>query len=167
MDTATLALALLQALGATIGAVGAVAGELFYFRAIRDGRIDEAEKAHLRGIAAALRLGMLVLLVASIGLVLVEYVSGAPAQPAFTLAYWVEMILVLLIIFFSWALSRKKVPFALGSGAAFAAWWVIALMVYGQLGFTSLGSALAVYVVSTAVIAAVLAYLRMLALPKR
>ncbi|MDO8623793.1 MAG: hypothetical protein Q7R54_00325 [bacterium] len=153
--------ALIQAVGAVIGAGGSVFAEIFYFRAIRDGYIDEAERAHLRVIATALRWGMMALLLSSIGLVLVDFIYVVPTQPALTSAYWVEMALALIVIGASWALSRKRISFHLGSAAAFTGWWLIALLVFGRLPALGFGAALALYAVSTVVIAIVLSYARM------
>ncbi len=155
-------LAILQAVGAVIGAGGSVVGELFYLRAIQDGYIDGAERAHLRIIAAALRWGMIILLLADIGLVLAAYVTGAALQPAFSTPYWIQSVLALIIIAASWGLSRRRIPFWFGSGASFAAWWYIALLDLGRLPTLTFGSSLAYYALAAAIIMAVLAYARML-----
>jgi hypothetical protein len=154
--------ALLQAIGAIIGAGGSVVGELAYLKAMQDQRIDHAEAAHLRLIARALRWGMGLVLVGSIGLVVLDYGYGAVLQPALTSGYWLEMTLVLLIITASWALSRRRIAFWLGSSAAFAAWWYLALLDLGMAPALGYGASLAVYVLATAIIAAILSYARML-----
>lgn len=153
---------LVQAAGAVIGAGGAVFAEIFYVRAIQDGKIDDAERAHLRVVADALRWGMLILLVGSIGLVLTDFVYLVPVQPALSHAYWIEMGLAFAIIFFSWALSKKVIGFSLGSAGVFAGWWLLALLVLGRLPDVGFGAAVALYIVSTAIISAFLMYARML-----
>jgi low affinity Fe/Cu permease len=72
------------------------------------------------------------------------------------------MALALSIIFFSWALSRHVLDFALGSSAVFVGWWFLALLVFGRLPPLGFGEAVALYIVATAIIAALLAYARML-----
>jgi hypothetical protein len=57
MATLIFALITLQALGAVVGAVSAVWGEIAYITAMRDEKIDHAEMLHLRSIAAGLRVG--------------------------------------------------------------------------------------------------------------
>jgi hypothetical protein len=76
------------------------------------------------------------------------------------------MLLALLIIGIAWALSRRRVPFALGSAAIFTAWWFLAFLTIGQLPMLTFGSAVALLVVATAIFYAVLQYARMLALRK-
>ena len=161
MSFLLLIFALIQAAGAMIGAGGSVFAEIFYVRAMRDGYLDGAERAHLRIVASALRWGMLALLLASIGLVLVNFIYALPTQPAVTHVYWIEMFLALAIIGASWALSRKRVSFALGSAAVFTGWWFVALLVFGRLPDLGFGAALAFYVVVTGVVSVILAYARM------
>lgn len=155
-------LATLQATGAVIGAGGAVWAELYYFKAMKDGHVSKAERAHLAIIAHTLRVGMMLLLLSSIGLVLAAFIAESPAQPALSPSYWTEMALALLIITVSWALSRNRISFVLGSAAGFTAWWFIVLLALGQMNALSFGASLASYVVATAVIMLILSYARML-----
>jgi uncharacterized membrane protein len=94
--------------------------------------------------------------------VITDFVYYLPVQPALTHAYWVEMGLASAIIFFSWALSRKFVRFVLASAAIFTGWWFLAFLVFGRLPEISFGAAIALYVVTTAIITAALSYARIL-----
>ena len=75
-------LVLCQALGAFVGTFTAIWSELVYIRAMRDGKIDTAERAHLDVIAKGLRFGMTLLLLSSFALVVVDYELKLPLQPA-------------------------------------------------------------------------------------
>jgi hypothetical protein len=156
-----------QALGALSGAGTAIWGELAYIRAMKDGKLDTAERTHLHIIANGLRFGMTLLLLASLGLVIVAYLLEGVVQPALTASYWIFMALALLIVGISWALSLKHISFSLGSAIAFTAWWFLAYLTFGLLPAHSFGSALALFVVLTAIIYAVLHYVRLFALHKR
>jgi len=162
MNTLLIIFSLTQAIGALIGAGGSIFAEIFYVRAIQDGKIDDAERAHLGVIAEGLRWGMLALLVGSIGLVLTDFVYLVPVQPASTHVYWVEMGLAFAVIFFSWSLSRRVIGFTIASAAVFSGWWFLALLVMGRLPSLSFGAAFGVYLVATAVVAALLTYARVL-----
>lgn len=153
-----------QALGACIGAGTAVWAEVAFIRAMRDGKIDIAERAHLRFIAHGLRFGMTLLLLASLALVIAAYALGWALQPALTASYWILITFALLVIFISWALSRKHISFALGSAAVLSSWWLLAYLTLGQFPARSFGAAIALFVVLTAVIYAALYYIRLLAL---
>lgn len=155
-----------QALGASVGAFTAVWSELAYIRAMRDGRIDGAERAHLDVIARGLRFGMTLLLLASFALVVVNYFLRSVPQSALSSGYWVFILLALLIIGVSWALSRHHISFALGSAIIFTAWWFLVYLSFGLLPALSFGSAVALFVLATAIFYAMLQYGRFLILRK-
>lgn len=151
-----------QALGAAIGAVMALWSEFAYLRAIQDGKVDVAERRHIDIIAKGLRFGMTLLLLSSLGLVVTAYTLNAAPQPALTPSYWILILLSVLIICISWALSRRRVSFTLGSAVIFTSWWFLSYLTLGWLPAFSFGSAVALLVVATAVIYAVFYYIRFL-----
>lgn len=166
MDTLVPFLIFSQALGASVGAFTAVWSEIAYIRAMEDGQIDAAERAHLHVLARGLRFGMTLLLLASFGLVVVDYLLHASLQPALSPSYWTSILLALLIIGVSWALSKRRISFALGSAVVFTSWWFLAFLTIGQLPVLSFGSAVALLVLATAVFYALLQYGRFLVLHK-
>lgn len=149
-----------QALGASVGAFTAVWGEFAYIRAMRDGKLDSAERAHLKVIANGLRFGMILILISSFGLVIVAYLLQTMLQPALSTSYWTLIVLALLIICVSWALSRRRVSFALGSATVFTAWWFIAYLAFGWFPVLSFGSAIAFFVIAVAIFYAILELVR-------
>jgi hypothetical protein len=151
-----------QALGALVGAGASVWGEVVYMRAMRDGKIDRAERAHLEVIAHGLRFGMSLLLISSFALVIVAYLLKNPAQPAQTTGFWTLILFALLIVYVSWALSRNRISFALGSAIAFTAWWFLAYLTLGLFPTLSFGATVAFFVVATVIFYGVLSYARML-----
>src|SRR3989338_2589553 len=166
MDTLAGFLIFCQALGALTGAVWAVWGEIGYLRAIRDGHIDRAERRHLDALARGLRFGMVLILLASLCLVIHAYNVGTTLQPALTASYWSFILLALLIILVTWALSRRKISFALGSAALFTAWWLMVYLTFGRLPPLTLGASIALYVVATGVFYMVLRSVRSILIRK-
>lgn len=156
-----------QALGAVVGAVTTVWGELAYQRAYKDGNIDAAERAHLHIIAHGLRFGMTLLLVASLALVVIAYVLNFTVQPGTTPSYWVLIVVALATVCVSWALSRKKISFALGSAMAFTGWWFLAYLTIGWLPPLPIGSTIGFLIVSAALFYGILQYARMLSRGRR
>ncbi|TSC64876.1 MAG: hypothetical protein G01um101491_122 [Parcubacteria group bacterium Gr01-1014_91] len=154
-----------QALGAVVGAITAVWSELAYVRAMRDGRVDGAERAHLDIIVHGLRYGLTLHLLASLGLVIVAYVEHNTLQPALTASYWTLIALALIIITVSWALYKKHIAFKLGSASVFTAWWFLVFLSFGFLPLT-FGAAVMSFVVATAIFYALLYYARLLASPR-
>jgi len=158
MSTPVLLLFFCQALGASIGAFSAVWSEIAYLRAARHGGVDAAERAHLRVIARGLRFGMFIFLLASLGLVVVAYRLQAAPQPALSAGYWTSITLALIVIGASWALSRRRIAFALGSAIVFTAWWFLAYFVLGWLPSFSFGAIAAFFVITTAIFYTLLQY---------
>jgi hypothetical protein len=167
MDAAVSLLLFCQALAAFVGAFSAVWAELAYVRAIRDGKIDHAERAHMHAIGRGLRYGMSGLLISSLALVVVAYVQRMGEQPALSANYWTLIALALLVTTISWALSRKRVSFALGSAAAFAGWWFLVFLALDQIPPLSFGSAFIFFVLATGIFYAFLGYARILASRKK
>lgn len=162
MTTLLYVLISLQALGACIGAGMTIWAEISYIRTMRDGKIDAAETAHMHRIAWGLRIGMTVLLLASCGLVVVAYLAHGVPQAALSASYWILIMLAFLVISISWALSQKRISFALGSALIFAGWWFLAYLTLGVMPPLSFGAAVAFFVVATVLFYAILSYGRFL-----
>lgn len=155
---------ILQVVGALMGAFGAVWAELAYLHALKDGVISRAERRHLITIARTLRFGMFVLLLASLGFIYTVYLGGG-IQVALTSTYWIEMLIVFVILMTSWALSRNQMQFALGSGIVFSGWWFLVFLLVGKTGAAGFGELLALFTLFTAVFCAILTYIRFLKRP--
>lgn len=166
MPTFVSFLVLCQAFGAFVGACATIWGEITYVRAMQDGTADTAERAHLQVIAKGLRVGMFIVLLSSLGLVISAYMLNASLQPALTASYWTFVVLSLLIISVSWALSRRHISFSIGSAAIFTAWWFLAYLTLGLLPPLSFGAEVAYYIVAAAIIYVVLSSARYFALRK-
>ena len=149
-------------LGAFIGAGIAMWGEFAYVRALRNGTAEVGGRTHMHALANALRYGMTLLLLASLGLSIVAFVIHTSVQPALTASYWIVITFALLIIVMSWVLSRRHVSFSFGSATLFSAWWLLVYLTIGRLPF-SFGTVVALYVVCTAVLYAVLQCVRFFA----
>lgn len=154
-----------QAFGALVGAVMAVWSEMAYVKAMRDGKVDVAERRHLDVVAHGLRYGMTLHLLASLGLVVVAYINQNALQPALTASYWTLIALALLIISVAWALSRKNISFHLGSASIFTAWWFLVYLSFGWLPL-SFGAAAMSFIIATAIFYALLYYARLLTSPR-
>lgn len=156
-----------QALGASVGAFMTIGAEIAYIRAMRDGKIDAAEMAHLHVIAWGLRIGMTILLIASLALVVTTYLQHGIPQAALSASYWILIVLAFLVISISWALSQHHISFVLGSAVIFTGWWFLAFLTLGQLPPLSFGAAVAFFVVATVIFYALLQYGRFLSTRQR
>ncbi|MCX6786568.1 MAG: hypothetical protein NTU85_01975 [Candidatus Kaiserbacteria bacterium] len=163
MNTLVLFLIFCQAFGAFVGVLTSFWGEISYILAMRDGKIDAAERTHLRIIGNGLRFGMTLLLLSSLALIIVSYTLHGALQPAMTASYWIFISFAFLIIGISWFLSRKNISFVLGSAVLLTAWWLLVYLTLGQLSI-SYGAAAALFIVLAAVVYAVLCLIHFLAL---
>ena len=154
-----------QALGAIVGVTTTVWSELAYLKAMRDGKINNAERMHLLIIGHGLRYGLTLLLLASIGLVITAFINKSALQPALTPSYWILMVVALVIISVSWGFARRHLSFRIASATLFTAWWFIVYLSFGLLPL-SFGSAAASFVVAAVIFYALLHYARLLALPR-
>ena len=146
------------------GAFTAVWSELAYAKAMRDGKVSAAERAHLVIIGHGLRYGMTLLLLASLGLIIAAFLGRATPQPALSSSYWTLIILALLVISVSSMLARRRAPFRLASATLFTAWWFLVYLSFGWLTL-SFGAAVVSFVVATFIFYAVLYCARLLSLP--
>lgn len=160
-------LIIFQGLGALGGAFSAVWAEIAYLRAIRDGKIDAAERRHLAVIAHSLRFGMSLLLLSSFGLVLIAYLMDLSIQPAVTESYWLLIGLALVTIATTWALSRKLVSFRLGSAVVFTAWWFLAYLTFGFFPTLSLLQSIALVVTAGVSFYLILSMIRFYGTPEK
>ncbi|MFZ1075601.1 MAG: hypothetical protein WAN50_04480 [Minisyncoccia bacterium] len=157
-------LVLCQALGAAAGVFLAIRGEIAYVQAMRDGKIDRAERAHLDLLANGLRFGMTAILFSSLCLVILSYAASFVPQPALSTSYWFLITLALIVTLVSWALSRNRISFAFGSAIIFTGWWFLTYLNFGLLPGLSFGPLFAFFVVAVAVFYGLLQTLRYFAL---
>lgn len=116
---------IVHTLGAALGAGSIAFAEVFYAKATADGKVDEREREYLRTTFFALRFGMTTVLLSGIVLILVEYAAPELPQGVLFTPIWFQNTLALAAIASGWGLSRSRIPWWLGSAAAFSAWWMM------------------------------------------
>ena len=160
------ALMMVHALGAALGAAGVTFAELFYTRAVVDGKINTCEKEHIRHTLWALRWGVMVVVLSGIALVTVEYFLPNSAQTVLTVPFWMIHTLTVIVIIFGFLISRSLVPWWIGSAAAFTAWWMmLALHGWRTIPMSYLALLIA-YILLTLFVAAMFHYVRVVLLER-
>ncbi|MFA7302200.1 MAG: hypothetical protein WC030_00430 [Candidatus Paceibacterota bacterium] len=167
MSALTSILVFCQALGAFVGATSAVWSELAYMWAMRDGRVNKAERAHLKSIDRGLRFGMSLLLLSSLGLVVSAFATDSALQPAFTESYWTLVVLALLVILVSWVMSRRYLSLAIGSAISFTAWWFLLYLTTGQLATGTVGTTATFFAIAAVLVFILLQTGRRISLSRR
>lgn len=130
------------------------------------GQLDHAERRHVRVIGKALRFGMTLFLLGSIGSVVSAYVDGVETQPGLSALYWISNALALVVIFASLAHARSPKPSALVFAVIAIGWMFLFLGAAGWLSGLSFGAAVAAYVVCTGAGYGLIEYGRFLASPR-
>lgn len=115
----------IHALGAALGAAGVTFAELFYTKAVVDGKIDSCEKKHILHTLWALRWGVSSTVFANVALVVVEYFIPDGAQTVLTAPFWMQHTLMVIVLIAGLLISRNAIPWWIGSSAAFTAWWMM------------------------------------------
>lgn len=159
-DDAIFIFSALTSLGAALGAVGITMGELFYARALADGKLENYEREYIRATFWSLRWGMTLVLFASVATILAEYLALSTPQHVLTASFWLTITAALVIILAGWGLSRRKIPWWLGSAAGFSGWWTIfALSTWRDLPY-SYGTLAFAYLIGTGIVAGIFAVIR-------
>jgi hypothetical protein len=115
----------LHTIGAALGAGGALYAELFYTKAIADGRIDTHERAWFSTTYFGLAWGMLIVLLSGLALIIVQYFLPDSPQAVLYAPLWMQNTLALVVTFAAWLMSRRSLPWWLGSSLVFAGWWMM------------------------------------------
>ena len=157
----------LHLIGTALGCGGITFAEIFYLKAAKDGRIDAAERDHIRSTYWAMKWGLSIALVAGLLLTVVQYQLQASDQAVMYAALWMQDTLAVIIIISGWALAARAFPWWLATALAFSAWWTMLLLHAWQtlpLNYLSLVFMYLLFVVATAII---FGYLRSVFHPER
>ncbi len=144
------------------GAGSITFAEWQYFRAIRDGHIDEGERAHLSTLFFSLRFALVMVVLVDIALGIALYIAASPVVLALTSMYWFEMLIVLVLIITSWLRFHGRIPFWAGSSIAFVGWWYLVGMDIGFVPIEGFTSALLGFIISIFILAGLFGYVRFL-----
>jgi len=118
-------LQMIHTLGAALGAAGVTFAELYYTRAVVDGKIDTCEKTHIHRTLWALQWGVCTVVLSGIALIVVEYYIPDVSQIVLTAPFWMTHTLTVVVITLGFLISRSLIPWWFGSAAAFSAWWMM------------------------------------------
>ncbi len=153
----------LHLLGAALGAGGVLFAEIFYTKAIADGRITEKEREYFATTYWSLRWGMTTVLLSGIALIVVQYLLPNSPEAVLYAPLWMQNTLILIITAVGWMLSRDLVSWWVGSSMVFAGWWMILVLdAFQTFSFPYL-LLLSAYAVAIFVSAAFWGYARVLA----
>lgn len=137
MDIHTL-LVMGHVIGTILGVGGATIAEVQVNVALKDRRIDPAERALMHANYWMIRAGLAMVILSGAALIAYLYQTGSTwALSSHKL--WIKELMVAVIILNAVALSRRFVPLWLGAAVSLTSWWGAALLgMIGRLPFSFL-----------------------------
>lgn len=154
-------LAAIDTFGALVGTGMTTFAEIFYNHAVSDGEIDHHERKYLRRLFRGFTFGITLVLLCNIALIVLEYLIPDAPTTVLLAPFWALQILALLILVIGWMLSKRAIPWWLGSSAVLSAWWILLLDDLGFFNAYSFLTIFFVFVLVTFILAGILTYLRM------
>lgn len=125
--TATL-LAALHLIGAALGVGGVTYAEVAHAKAIVDGRVEQREYEYFSRSFWSLRWGMSIVLLSGLALIYVQYLLPSSPDTSIYSPLWIQNTLALAITLGGWFMSRRSLPWWIGSSVAFAGWWMMFIL---------------------------------------
>lgn len=113
-----------MAISLSIGA--ATFSLIFYYKAIRDGKIDAEEQGFLRVVYQVLRIGLGAIVISEL-LLLAIFTSEGLLSLILTTAFWFRWLLLLIIVGTAVSMDAGYVPSWLGPALAGASWYMYAI----------------------------------------
>lgn len=152
-------LVLLHIIGTILGVGGATIAEVNVVQALRDGKIDPNEKRMMHANYTMIRVGTAFIVVSAVLLVW-SHLSQGNTWVLTSGKVWVKEIMTVAIVMNAIALSKRWVPLWLGAAISFTSWWgATVLGVWRHVPYSFLVLLIG-YVVSIALVAVVLHFIR-------
>jgi len=158
MDIHTM-LVIAHVAGAILGVGGATIAEVNIVRALKDGKVDVNEKHLMHGTYLVIRVGTLIVLLSGVALVWWIYFAEGRVWPLESAKIWVKDVMLLVIVFNAWFLTKRWIPLWLGSALSFTSWWGATVLGLWRTPY-SFWELIAGYVVAIAVVAIILEMIR-------
>ena len=125
MDT-HIALLIGHVLAAILGTGGATFIEVNLYQALKDGKMDESDRAFMGKSVFITRIGMVLGVLTGLGFVIEYWMK----DQLFRLdgVFWAKMLIFIIIVINAWLLAKHKVGLYWGSAFSFVSWWAVFLL---------------------------------------
>lgn len=110
-------------LGAILGTGAATFVEIFYLKAIRDGKIESFEAEDLKVFYFILRLTLIILIISGFGILVVWRLNLLGPDFFYNPRLWAKYTIVLVILINAILIQMRKMPMWLGSSLSLVSWW--------------------------------------------
>lgn len=126
MDT-YLFLVLVHLLGTILGVGGATFVEIFLVKALRDGKVDQAEGEVLKTIFFVVRVGLVLALLSGFGFLLYYQLNGQTFR-LYNPLLWAKLSMVIIIAANALLLQMHKISLYWGSAFSLVTWYSAAIV---------------------------------------
>ncbi len=140
-----------------LGAASITVAQWQYFRARRDGRIDDGERAHLVTLFFSIRYALVVFVIAHLILGLVILIVPHVFTGRFIEMYLFEFGVAAVLAVTSWLRFSGRIPFWAGSAIAFVGWWYLAEIDLGYMVITGTISTIVGFIMNIIIVAGLFA----------
>ncbi|HEC94249.1 MAG TPA: hypothetical protein ENI56_02685 [Candidatus Kaiserbacteria bacterium] len=151
------AVSVVHALSAFLGAASITIAQWQYFRARRDGHIDEGERAHLVTLFFSVRYALVTFIITHLILGLLLLTVPHVFTGRFIEMYLFEFGVAVVLAVTSWLRFHARIPFWAGSAIAFVGWWYLAEIDLGYLVITGAVSATLGFIANIIIVAGLFA----------
>lgn len=126
MDT-YLFLVLVHLLGTILGVGGATFVEIFLVKALRDGKVDQAEGEVLKTVFFVVRIGLVLALLSGFGFLLYYQLNGQSFR-LYNPLLWAKLSMVIIIAANALLLQMHKISLYWGSAFSLVTWYSAAIV---------------------------------------
>ena len=163
MDLHTL-LVIGHVVGTILGVGGATLAEVQMMRALKDGVVDASERALMHANYTAIRVGLAIIVISGLALVWWQ-ISQGNNWVLTSAKLWFKDLLVVFIIVNAVLLTKRWIPFWLGSAVSFTSWWMATILgMWKKVPYDFIHLLIA-YILIVFLVAGILAIIKRLYLP--
>jgi len=114
-------------IGTVLGVGGATFSEIFYLKALKDGKMDPVESGFLKTTYTVLRIGMIFVVLSGFGMLLwLNFVGNESAL--FEPKIWAKMTVTIVILINALLLQTRSIPIWLASSLSFTSWYTALIL---------------------------------------
>ena len=145
---------------AVLGAGAATFTEIFYLKAIRDGKIEEYEAEDLGVFYFVMRFALIILVFTGFNILVVWRLKFLGPDFFYNSRLWAKYMIVLVILVNAILIHGKKIPLWLGSPLSLTSWWVVFFLGYWRNANVSFIGIIFGYVLALIVVGLILEFIK-------
>ncbi len=150
--------------GTILGVGGATLAEIQIIRALKDGMVDASERALLHANYTLIRVGTAIIIISG-ALLVWWYISQGNNWVLTSAKIWFKDLLVVFIILNAIFLTKRWIPFWLGSAISFTSWWMATVLGMWHKAPFSFLELIVGYIIIVFVVAGILSLIKRWYLP--